>query len=71
MNIEIKEEDLEKSLNPEQARNLIKAIDAWQGCCHFTCGLVKMLLSDLECDMTKEEIAEELGYTYVGTVDRE
>lgn len=69
MNIEIKEEDLAKSLNPEQARNLIKAIDDWQSCCHFTCELVKMLLSDLEFDMTKEEIAEELGYTYVGTVD--
>jgi hypothetical protein len=62
MEITINEDALARGLDASEARKLIKAIDAYQGCCHFTCGLVKMLIEDLECDMTRDEIAEELGF---------
>ena len=62
MEITINEDTLARGLDKSEARKLIKAIDAYQGCCDFTCGLVKMLIEDLECDMTRDEIAEELGF---------
>jgi len=62
MKITIDEDTLASGLDASEARKLIIAIDAYQGCCHFTCGLVKMLIEGLECDMTRDEIAEELGF---------
>jgi hypothetical protein len=62
MEITINETMIANGLNASEARNLIKVIDAYQGCCDFTCGIIKMLIEDLECDMTRDEIAEELGF---------
>jgi hypothetical protein len=62
MEITINEGTIVENLDSIQARNLIKLIDAYQKCCHFTCSVIKMLIEDLECDMTREEIAEELGF---------
>ena len=62
MEITINETMIANELNASEARNLIKTIDAHQGCCDFTCGIIKMLIEDLECDMTRDEIAEEFGF---------
>ena len=64
MEITIDEDTIARGLDAHQARKLIKTIDAYQyhQNCDFTCSIVKMLIEDLECDMTRDEIAEELGF---------
>jgi hypothetical protein len=64
MKITIDEDTLASGLDESEARKLIKAIDAYQYKPHsnFTCSIVKMLIEDLECDMTRDEIAEKFGF---------
>ncbi len=60
--IRVNEDTLVDSLDKQSARKLIMAIDAAQQCCHFTVNIIKELIDVLECDMTRGEIAEELGF---------
>ena len=62
MLIEINEDVVVENLEKSQARDLIVLIDAYQQCCHFTVSVINALIDNLECDMTREDIAEELGF---------
>lgn len=60
--IELDESTLIDALDKSGARKLIMEIDAAQQCCDFTVRTIKELIDILECDMTREEIAKELGF---------
>lgn len=60
--IEVDEDVLIDSLSKASARELIMKIDAAQQCCDFTVRTIKELIDILECDMTRKDIAEELGF---------
>ena len=60
--IEVDEDVLIDSLSKASARDLIMKIDAAQQCCDFTVRTIKELIDILECDMTRKDIAEELGF---------
>lgn len=60
--IEIDEDVLIKALSKASARELIMKIDAAQQCCDFTVRTIKELIDILEYDMTRREIATELGF---------
>lgn len=59
--IEVDEDTLIDSLSKASARELIIKIDAAQ-CCDFTVRTIKELIDILERDMTRKDIAEELGF---------
>lgn len=60
--LEVDEDVLIESLSKSSARELIIKIDAAQQCCDFTVKTIQELIDILECEMTRSEIAEELGF---------
>lgn len=60
--IEINLNDIVESINKDDALDLILALDAKRGECDFTLNLLKELIKSLETDMSRQEIADELGF---------
>lgn len=62
MTIELNTDDIVRYLDRNDSMNLIKKVDQKQGCCHFSIEVLRMLINDLQQDMSIQEIAEELGF---------
>jgi hypothetical protein len=60
--VDISAKDLIRGMSKREVAELITEIDAEIGDCDFSMTLIKQLVDVLECDMTREDIAEELGF---------
>jgi hypothetical protein len=60
--LDLSAKDMIRGMSPREVTELIKEIDAEIGDCDFSVKLIKQLVDALECDMTREDIAEELGF---------
>jgi hypothetical protein len=60
--IEINLYDIIDSINKDDSLDLILKLDEQRGDCDFTLNLLKKLIESLESDMSRQEIADELGF---------
>ena len=60
--IEINLYDVIDSINKDDSLDLILRLGEKRGDCDFTLNLLKKLIESLESDMSRQEIADELGF---------
>ena len=60
--LDLSAKDMIRGMSKREVTEFIKEIDAEIGDCDFSIKLIKQLVDVLGSDMTRQEIAEELGF---------